>query len=106
MLRFSWDERKNRANRRKHGVSFETATLVFSDRFVVFAQDREVEGESRWQAVGRASEESSEILLLVAHIYEQGDEQGGNEGEIRIISARGATPGEKATYFAQFRAGG
>jgi uncharacterized DUF497 family protein len=98
MARFSWDERKNRANRRKHGVSFEAATRVFRDRFVIFNQDREVEGEARWQAIGKASE----ALLLVAHTYEQDDD----EERIRIISARKATPGESEAYHAQFHAGG
>ena len=98
MARFSWDERKNRANRRKHGVSFEAAMRVFRDRFVIFEQDREVEGEARWQAIGKASE----ALLLVAHTYEQDDD----EERIRIISARKATPGESEAYHAQFHAGG
>jgi len=103
MPRFSWDERKNRANRRKHGVSFEAATRVFRDRFVIFEQDREVEGEARWQAIGRASPNTNEeLLLLVAHTYEQDDD----EERIRIISARKATPGESEAYHAQFHAGG
>ena len=97
MARFSWDERKNHANRRKHGVSFEAATRVFRDRFVIFEQDREVEGEARWQAIGKASE----ALLLVAHTYEQDDD----EERIRIISARKATPGEAEAYHAQFYPG-
>lgn len=29
--RFEWDEEKNRANKRKHGISFETAAYVFED---------------------------------------------------------------------------
>jgi hypothetical protein len=98
MARFSWDERKNRANRRKHGVSFEAAMRVFRDRFVIFEQDREVEGEARWQAIGKVSG----ALLLVAHTYEQDDD----EERIRIISARQATPGETEAYHAQFYAGG
>ena len=99
MARFSWDERKNHANRRKHGVSFEAATRVFRDRFVIFEQDREVEGEARWQAIGKANKA---LLLLVAHTYEQDDD----EERIRIISARKATPGEAEAYHAQFYAGG
>jgi uncharacterized DUF497 family protein len=30
-VRFEWDEEKARANRRKHGVSFEEAKTVFDD---------------------------------------------------------------------------
>ncbi|HUH62047.1 MAG TPA: BrnT family toxin [Terracidiphilus sp.] len=95
MIRFSWDERKNRANRRKHGVSFENATRVFRDRFIILLQDREAEGELRWQAIGKARDS---VLLLVAHTYEEDDE----EERIRIISAREATPREAASYYAQF----
>jgi uncharacterized DUF497 family protein len=99
MLRFNWDERKNRANRRKHGVSFEVATLVFRDPFVVFEQDRDVDGESRWQAIGRIQ---GKALLLVAHIYEEDD---GDE-TIRIISARRAAIEEREAYLRQFHPGG
>jgi hypothetical protein len=31
MLRFDWDERKNRGNRSKHGIWFEEARTVFND---------------------------------------------------------------------------
>jgi hypothetical protein len=31
MLRFAWDERKNRGNRIKHGIWFEEARSVFDD---------------------------------------------------------------------------
>ncbi|WP_454849846.1 BrnT family toxin [Rhizobium binxianense] len=31
MLQFRWDDRKNRANKAKHGVSFETASLIWND---------------------------------------------------------------------------
>jgi len=30
-LRFEWDENKNEANRKKHGISFEAAVRVFDD---------------------------------------------------------------------------
>jgi uncharacterized protein len=99
MLRFGWDERKSRANRRKHGVSFEAAAFVFRDPFVVFKRDRDVDGEPRWQAIGRVK---GQALLLVAHIYEEGD---GDE-TIRIISARRAAIEEREAYLRQFYPGG
>jgi uncharacterized DUF497 family protein len=34
-MRFEWDERKNRANIRKHGVDFEQAAYAFSDPFAL-----------------------------------------------------------------------
>jgi uncharacterized DUF497 family protein len=51
-VEYSWDERKNRANRKKHGVSFEMASLVFDDPLHISVQDREVDGEARWQTIG------------------------------------------------------
>jgi uncharacterized protein len=86
---FAWDERKNRANRRKHGISFETATLVFDDPFHISVQDREVDGEARWQTIGMVN---GVHVLLVAHIME---EEG---GLIRILSARKATRQERSIY--------
>jgi uncharacterized DUF497 family protein len=95
MTQFTWDERKNTANRRKHGVNFETAIRVFSDPHAIFEQDREVDGEDRWQAIGRSSDI---VLLLAAHAYEEDED----EERIRIISARQATPRETEVYFEQF----
>lgn len=99
MTQFIWDEQKNRANRRKHGVSFEAATRVFRDPFVIFPQDREADGEPRWQAIGKAGDT---VLLLVAHAYEEDNE----EETIRIISARRATAREEEVYFGQFHSRG
>jgi hypothetical protein len=96
-VRFSWDEGKNRINLRKHGISFEAAIRVFDDRFALVLQDREVDGEIRWQMLGKANG----AVLLVAHVYEED----GNEEKIRIISARKATSREAKEYHAQFHSG-
>jgi uncharacterized DUF497 family protein len=39
MPSFEWDERKNLANQKKHGVSFEEAQRAFLDRRRVIAED-------------------------------------------------------------------
>jgi uncharacterized DUF497 family protein len=50
-MRYEWDQRKNRANRRKHGISFELASLVFDDPDCLVGKDRVDEaGEQRWHA--------------------------------------------------------
>ena len=90
-MTFEWDERKNRRNRAKHGVSFEAATLVFDDPHAVGVPDRTEEGEERWKTVGMAA---GVVPLLVVHTHR---EEGGEE-YIRIISARKATPRERKTY--------
>jgi hypothetical protein len=40
-LRFQWDPKKDAANQRKHGVSFEEATTVFSDDHALLLDDPE-----------------------------------------------------------------
>lgn len=90
-MQFTWDERKNRINRQKHGISFETAVLVFDDPHQVSRLERTVDGESRWQTIGMVN---GIHVLLVAHtVSENGDEE-----IIRIISARKATPRERRVY--------
>jgi uncharacterized protein len=88
-VEFTWDVRKDRLNRRKHRISFETALHVFDDPYHVTTQDREVHGEPRWQTIGMIG---SHNLLLVAHTI---DDEG---SAIRIISARKATRIERRIY--------
>ena len=87
-MRFEWDVAKSRDNRRKHGVSFETARLVFEDPNHLSIQDRFEAGEERWQTMGLVG---AVALLLVAHTVADLD----GEEVIRIISARKATPSER-----------
>ena len=98
-MEFTWDEQKNRANEKKHGISFETAILVFDDPFNVSAQDREVEGEPRWQTIGMVN---GIHVLLVAHTLDVDLDRGldqDDDGEvIRILSARRATRRERGIY--------
>jgi len=80
------------SNRRKHRVSFETATRVFADPFALVRQDRIENGELRWQTLGIVE---GYLLLLVAHTV-RNDEDGTEV--IRIISARRAKPKERKHY--------
>jgi uncharacterized protein len=93
-LQFCWDERKNRQNYRKHGIRFETAVLVFSDPFHVTAQDREVDGEPRWQTIGMV--EGLQILLVAHTDFAAEDKE-----VVRIILARKATRAEQGIYAEQ-----
>lgn len=94
-LRFEWDEAKNLANQRKHGVSFEQASRVFDDPLYVSAPERVEDGEERWQTFGRVD---GTLLLMVAHTSRE--EEGGGEivETIRIITARKATAPEIRRY--------
>ncbi len=87
-------ERKNHSTRRKHRVSFETAALVFDDPCHISHLDREVEGELRWQTIGMVK---GIHVLLVVHTNPESDNEN-EEENVRIISARKATPQERRVY--------
>lgn len=86
--RFEWDENKNRANVRKHGVSFEEASQVFFDPLHLTNHDRIEGGEQRWQTFGLSG---GFVLMMVAHTTTEKDTEGKITEVIRIISARRAT---------------
>lgn len=90
-MRFEWDENKSRLNRKKHGISFEIATEVFSDPFCLTVRDQTVEGEERFWTIGRL-----ENLVIVVVVHTTHDEYG--EEITRIISARKAAPRERRFY--------
>lgn len=91
-MRIEWDERKDRRNRAKHGVGFETARLVFEDPNHLSIQDRHEGDEERWQTLGLVE---GIVVLLVAHAYH---EDATGKEVIRIISARKATARERRHY--------
>ncbi len=52
-LKFEWDEEKDRINRQKHGISFETASYVFHDEYYIEMYDFEHSmEEDRYIAIG------------------------------------------------------
>jgi uncharacterized DUF497 family protein len=83
-VEFTWDPWKDRLNRRKHRISFDAALHVFDDPYQVTAQDREVDGEPRWQTIGMVGANS---VLLVAHTVDDQD------GAIRIIRPKSNSHG-------------
>ena len=93
-MRWIWDEEKNRANRRDHKVSFETAQLVFDDPLAITLPDP-FPSEERWRTVGSPSY-SADVVLFVVHTWPEVDETGEEVG--RIISARKATRNERRAY--------
>ena len=90
-MNFEWDTNKEKLNIKKHGVTFEQASYVFSDRFALSMYDDEHSDiEERWVMLGKSLNES---LLLIVHIFKDKDEE-----LVRIISARKATNKEKQIY--------
>ena len=88
-LTFSWDDRKERENQRKHGISFDEAVTVFADEKARLKHDPDHSiHEDRFVILGFSAKLR---MLVVIHAYRQ-DEQ-----EIRLISARKATRNERRT---------
>lgn len=88
-MRVVWDEDKNLANRRKHGLSFEESAELFassSDYLEIFDESHS-ESEDRFIAIGPINRG----LILVAWTTRDDD-------TLRIISARWATEREQALY--------
>lgn len=85
---FAWDEKKNKANIKKHGIAFETAVRVFNDYNLLEVYDSEhsTPDEERWIVLGLVAD----ILCVV---FSERNET------IRIISARKATKGEINEYY-------
>lgn len=90
-MRWVWDAEKNAGNKRKHGLSFETASLVFNDPLATSRRDHHPE-EERWQTIGLIGH----VLVLVVHTSPEVDDTDEETG--RIISARKATAHERRVY--------
>ena len=88
-LKFEWDEEKDKINQDKHGISFETASYVFQDKFYIEMYDFEHSiDEDRYIAIGMVGD------LLFVVFTELGE-------NIRLISARLATEKERRLYYDQ-----
>lgn len=85
---FEWHRKKAAANKKKHGVSFEEATTVFTDVLSLTIPDPlHSEEEERFVIIGRSSQQR--ILVVVHTDFRK---------HIRIISARLATAHERRRY--------
>ncbi len=87
-LTFEWDEKKSASNQKKHGVSFEEASTVFSDDLARLIPDPDSESEERFILMGMSSQSR---ILTVCHCERSSD-------VIRIISARKADKPERKQY--------
>ncbi len=85
---FEWDEAKAQSNLNKHKVSFPEAATAFADPLAaIFPDPDHSDDEVREILVGH----SERGRLLVVSFTERGQ-------NIRIISARQATPGERINH--------
>ncbi len=88
---FEWDEAKNLANIRKHGISFATARRIFEGTVLTRLDRRREYGEDRYLSVG----EVEQALIVVAHTR--------RDGGTRLISARPASRRERKAYHERIR---
>lgn len=88
MVKVSWDTRKNAANRRKHGLSFEEAAALFDmdDHLVIFDEEHSEE-EERFISIGVIAKG------VVVVVWTERSAM-----ELCIISARPATQGERDLF--------
>ena len=85
---FRWHLKKARSNLCKHGVSFEEAASVFRDILSVTIADPLHSGEEdRFVTIGQSARNRT-LGVVPLEV----------EDEIRIISARTATPRERSNY--------
>ena len=90
MLTFEWDDKKNKTNIEKHGISFEEAVTVFQDdEALIIVDDAHSQEEDRFVLIGFSYKAN---LLVVCHCYREKD------SIIRIISARKADRQESEEY--------
>lgn len=83
---FEWDE-----NKKRHGVSFDAAKMVFFDSCSITIFDRIEDGEERWHTIGQVN---GALIFLVVHTTQYDD----HTEIIRIISARRPTSHERKRY--------
>lgn len=88
---FEWDEDKNLANARKHGISFGTARRIFDAEFLMRQDRRRDCGEDRYTSIGNVEG----AVIVVAHTN--------RGGRTRIISARPASRKERQAYHEALR---
>jgi len=94
-IKIEWDDSKNVSNKRKHGISFEEASTVFSDEYALLLHDPDHSlEEDRFILLGLSSLIN---ILIVCHCYRSKDEV------IRIISARKANHYERDQYINRWK---
>jgi hypothetical protein len=88
-MRFEWDPAKDRANRAKHGLSFEDAATLFNigiDYLEIYDEEHSGE-EDRFIAIGAIRRG----VIVVAYTERE-------EDALRILSARLATRAERQRF--------
>lgn len=94
IMKFEWDESKNRLNKKKHGVSFEDAVQALSDPDAIeyFDESHSTNDEDRFICIGA----TTRFVMLMVVFTDR-------KGTTRIISARHADSQERKLYAKRLR---
>jgi uncharacterized DUF497 family protein len=90
-MQYEWDPKKQQANLKKHGVSFEDAIEALNCGLVIVLKEDSDSGEERYVYLGMCKKLN---ILVVVVAYPE-------EEITRIISARKANKKERKFYEAQ-----
>ena len=84
-----WDDKKDQINQKKHGISLETAALVFADENrIEYYDEKHSTTEDRYAVIGC-------VQGIVFVVYTMRGEAA------RLISARMATATERKVYYGE-----
>jgi len=91
-VNFEWDEDKNRANIRKHGLSFDHAWEIFQGPLRINLDSRTAYGEERWNGIGLLGNRIVVVTFTMPDIETR-----------RFISLRKATRYEREKFAEEIR---
>ena len=87
IMKFEWNENKNKSNLKKHGIDFNQAKEVFNDKYKIeIIDNRKNYDEERKKIIGNTMD------LLLSVIYTM------RETTVRLISARAASRKGRKDY--------
>ena len=86
-MRFTWDEKKRKANVNKHGLDFKDSHKVFAGATFTMPDTRFNYGEERFVTIGLFGTD----VVVIVHTE--------HKNEIRIISMRKGTTNEQKIFF-------
>ena len=86
IMKFIWDENKRKINRKKHGLDFADAELVFAGTTATFEDKGHGHDEARFKTLGLLGF----VVVVIIHTE--------TEDEIRVISMRKANSRERKAY--------
>ena len=91
---FTWTKRKDRINRKKHGLFLSEVTDVFDDPYLIEFYDKvhSTAEEERYSCLGRWQD-----FMVLSVVFTEWD------GDIHLITAREATSKERRIYEDNYR---